>query len=95
MVSVYAIMQFFGFDLGIWSGNIGKKVVFSTLGNPTLVGEFVLCALPFSLVGLFIRRKAVYSIICALFILTVFLTFSKVLWFILLAQIAVFLLLFY
>ncbi|MCK4667548.1 O-antigen ligase family protein [Candidatus Dependentiae bacterium] len=46
IVSIYGILQSQGIDLDIWAGNIGKKTVFSTIGNPNTAAEFSFLLFP-------------------------------------------------
>ena len=71
IVSVYGIIQRLGIDFPIWGGNIGKKVVFSTIGNPNTAAEFAFFLIP--LVTFFILEEKI-SLFKKVFLYSVLIT---------------------
>lgn len=45
-IALYGILQRIGIDFPIWSGNVGKKTVFSTIGNPNTAAEIAFFTVP-------------------------------------------------
>lgn len=90
LVCLYGLAQyFFGWDTAqAWMdeemfGDI-KMRIYSTLGNPNVLGEYILLVLPVSIGLMWTRRKAaakvVYAGISGLMFLALILTFSRGCW---------------
>ncbi|MCD6579034.1 O-antigen ligase family protein [bacterium] len=77
IVSLYAILQYFHIDLRMWGGNWGIKHVFSTIGNPNLLGIYLVSFLSFQLFTKGIK-KDIFSILTIIISFTALLmTLSK------------------
>jgi|GEM_PF-6911469 len=49
--ALYGVLQYYGIDyFHYWVGNVGRKSMFSTFGNPNFVAEYHIAIIPISLV---------------------------------------------
>jgi len=67
ITALYGTLQFYGMDyFKYWVGNIGRKRMFATFGNPNFLAEYLICILPISFVIALLGRKKIYSVVCGL-----------------------------
>ncbi len=84
IVSVYALLQAAGITFFVWRGTQPYPRVWSTLGNPSFLGPYLIMVIPIYLIFLIkaetLNKKITYSFLTLISVLALIFTYSRAAW---------------